>query len=224
MTAPPHKASLSPHSAVLLSSYCELKHELLTQQVSVTQTHTVCTLPYTLKYNKHSKPVGRRMLMYTETWHTHTQMHRFVHSWLDGERKTVELVDSINQHLLLCAPFSVCEWACVPPMEAASLVSFATSPSCSNTQSADCDLLPSMSASAPPTFPHLCSCPFSNLTLSSLHILPYLSLFTSILCSPLFDTPSVPAAHWAHTKCSGHCCPYQCHDIFLCVRLYSPWC
>lgn len=72
MTAPPHKASLSPHSAVLLSSYCELKHELLTQQVSVTQTHTVCTLPYTLKYNKHSKPVGRRMLMYTETWHTHT--------------------------------------------------------------------------------------------------------------------------------------------------------
>lgn len=148
------------------------------------------------------------MLMYTET--SRTQMHRFVYSWLDGERKTVELVDSINQHLfvyniyLYNVPHILCECACVPPLEAASLVSFATSPSCSNSQSADyCDLLPSMPASAPPTFPHLCSCPFSNLTLSSLHILSYLSLFTSILCCLLFDTPPSQLAHWAHTNILG---------------------
>lgn len=77
----------------------------------------------------------------------------------------------------------LCVCVRVPPMEAA-LVSFTTSSSCSNTQSAAyCDLLPSMSLSAPPTFPHLCSCPFSTLTLSSPHIWSYLSLYIPILCS-----------------------------------------
>lgn len=60
-----------------------------------------------------------RMLMYTETSRTRTQMHRFVHSWLDGERKTVELLDSINQHLfvyniyLYNVPHFL--WVCVCP-------------------------------------------------------------------------------------------------------------
>lgn len=52
----------------------------------------------------------------------------------------------------------MCVRARVPPMEAAPLASFTTSPSCSSSQSATyCDLLPSTSPSAPPTFPYLCS-------------------------------------------------------------------
>lgn len=96
----------------------------------------------------------------------------------------------------------MCACMCVPHMEAALLLSFTTSPSCSNTQSAAyCALLPSMAPSAPPTFPHLCSCPFSNLTLSSLHIPSYLSLFVSILCSiSCWTLLLLPTAHWATTK------------------------
>ena len=47
--------------------------------------------------------------------------------------------------------------ACVPPMEAAPLTSFTTSPSCSSSQSATYrDLLPSIYPSAPPTSQYLC--------------------------------------------------------------------
>lgn len=116
--------------------------------------------------------------MYTETRHHDT--HANVHS--GGKKKTGKLVDSN----IKCYFYNVlhCVCVCVPPMKADTQVSFTTSPSCSNTQSAAfCDLLPSMSPSAPPTFPHLCSCPFSSLTLSSLHSLSYLSLCISSLCS-----------------------------------------
>lgn len=115
--------------------------------------------------------------MYTETRHhdTHVNVH------IGGKKKQGSwLTQTSNVTFIMCSIVCVC----VPPMKADTQVSFTTSPSCSNTQSAAfCDLLPSMSPSAPPTFPHLCSCPFSSLTLSSLHSLSYLSLCISSLCS-----------------------------------------
>lgn len=199
--------SLPQSSAALLSCYCELKHELLTQQVSVTETHTVCTLSYsdTLKNNLTKQQPCRQAHA-----HAHgnmTRMHRFVHSGLDGERKQWSwLTPMLNVTFILCSIWGVCVCVCVshlwkqllwspsplphPVPTLSQQLTVTYCPPCLNL------LLPHSLTSAP------VPSPTSPFPLSTFCLISHCSLPSSVL-SPVWHR-SLPTAH---TKCSWHCCP-----------------
>ncbi len=143
-----------------------------------------------------SKGNGSARFKLAERWLMEEPQWRITLLWKLNTRS----YSTLSLTFIMCSIVCVCVCHGDPPMEAALLASFTTSPSCSSSQSATyCDLLPSTSPSAPPTFPYLCSCLFLSTS-------PFpLSMHWSRLISLVVSFPSL-----LHLL------------VFYCLSLFAP--
>lgn len=191
-----------PQAAALLSCSCELKHELLTQQGPVIQTHTVCMLPYsytTLLRIINSGPLGRCSCTQKQDTMTHTQTYTV------GEKKPGKLVDSN----IKCYFYNVLHCVCVSHLWKQILRSPSPLPHPAPTLSQQLSvtycppclhlLLPHSLTSAPVPSP-ASPFPLSTVSLISRCAFPVSAQ------SPVGHS-SLPTTHRAHTRCPGHCWP-----------------